>query len=161
MLTSNMNGWSATSEIRDRTTTEGIQKEIFGIPVKSLNYCFYASSKLTDIKDLPNTVESCVGTFEGCISIKNIDKLPSSIIDARRMFAYCENLKNISLPSKLKYTDEMFYYCLSLEGDINIPDTIETHSNMFKKTTKKITLKGDKTLNDKIKGSSFNITVNN
>jgi hypothetical protein len=160
MLTSQMNGWSVVSDTYDRKTTEGIKDKVFGIPVKSLNYCFYASSNLNEVKDLPDTVESCVGTFEGCIGIKEIKTLPTSLVDARRMFAYCEGLsKSPQLPEKLEKTDEMFYYCIELEGEINIPKSINTYSNMFKNTRKGITLLGNKDLNEKIKDTIENITL--
>lgn len=160
MLTSDMNGWSVVSETHDRKTTEGIKEKIFGIPVKSLNYCFYASSNLTEIKDLPNSVESCVGTFEGCLNVKEVKNLPSSLTNANRMFAYCESLATVSgLPHKLNYADEMFYYCLALQGEITIPNTLESYNNMFKNTRKEIVLLGNKELNEKIKNETINIKL--
>lgn len=143
-MVSDMNGWSVISKTYDRTTTEGLRKELFGIPVKSINYCYYASSDLTEIKDLPDTIETAVSTFEGCSKIKKIEKLPPPLINAKRMFAYCEKLESFPvLPDNIKNIDEMFYCCISAKGEINIPNTVKSFNNVFKNTKKEIILTGN------------------
>lgn len=138
---SNINGWSAVSINQETKTTQNLKPDIFGVPVKSINYCFYLHKNLTDVKNLPNSVESANSAFESCYNITTVDSLPTSLKNAKRMFAHCEQLKTLpQLPEQIEHIDEMFYYCTNVGGKINIPNSVLSFTNLFKYTTQDIVI---------------------
>ena len=152
------NGWSVYSTDKNREVADGIEEELFGIPVKSMNYCYKGCEKLKEVKFIPATVETAVGAFESCAKLEKTCDLPEKITDARNMFAFCVALKNApKLPDGLKTVDKMFYYCVEMTGEIKIPDTIETFDSMFGKTQKEIIVTGDETMVNTITRAQWNV----
>jgi hypothetical protein len=152
------NGWSVHSVDKTRTVADNIEEELFGIPVKSINYCYKGCEELKEVKSIPATVETAVGAFESCAKLEIVCNLPNTLTDTRNMFAFCVALKGVqNLPNGLKTTDKMFYYCVELVGEFNLPDTIETFDNMFGKTQKEITITGNKDVVETISRAQWNV----
>jgi hypothetical protein len=153
------NGWSVYSIDKSRKVAEGIKAELFGIPVKSMNYCYKGCEQLETVKEIPETIESAKGAFESCAKLQSSCNLPKGLIDARNMFAYCTNLEKApALPETLKTIDRMFYYCRTLSGDINIPQNIETFSEVFSKTQKEIFVIGNGQIIETIVNEFWNVS---
>ena len=154
-----MNGWSVHSVDKERKVAEGIKDELFGIPVKSMNYCYKGSEQLEMVKSMPKYIESAVGAFESCAKLVECCELPVSLSDARNMFAYCTSLQTApQLIDTLKAIDKMFYYCRALTGHINIPDSIETFNGLFDKTTETITIAGKDDIVETITREYWNVS---
>ena len=152
-------GWSVYSIDKNRKVAEGIEEELFGIPVKSMNYCYKGCEKLETVKEIPKTIESATGAFESCAKLKECCELPEGLTDARNMFAYCTNLmKAPALPNTIQTIDRMFYYCRALSGNVNIPDSVETFNEIFSKTQNDIIVEGNAEIIDVLTRQFWNVS---
>lgn len=157
-IETDFNGWSVYSIDKTRKTVDKIEEELFGIPVKSINYCYKGCEELTEVKTMPSNIESAVGAFESCAKLKTVCNLPEGLIDTRNMFAFCVELTGIpNMPTTLKTVDKMFYYCMALTGEFSIPESVETFNNIFGKTQNEIKITGKEDVVETITRAQWNV----
>ncbi len=158
-MKSDIGGWSVYSIDKNRKVAEGIRETVFGIAVKSMNYCYKGCENLETVKEIPATIETANGAFESCAKLTTCSALPNGLTDARNMFAYCTNLKTApQLPETLKTIDMMFYFCRNLTGHVNIPTGIETFNKVFERTQEEITVSGDENIIEIITREFWNVS---
>ncbi|MBE6452695.1 MAG: hypothetical protein E7012_04320 [Alphaproteobacteria bacterium] len=65
-----------------------------------------------------------------------IPSLPSTLVDATKMFYNCRNLttNGLVLPEKLEIADYMFYTARGIRGEIKLPSTLKSATYMFYET---------------------------
>lgn len=138
-----IDGWSVCAVNKTISNTSDIKDELFGIEIKSMNYCFYGCDKLKTANKLPNNLLYANYAFAYCSQLDEIKELPKTIQSAQYMFAFCTSLEEAPrLPEGLLYANNMFEKCTSLSGIINIPKSLETYKDLLNGTINEITIKG-------------------
>ena len=107
--------------------------------VQNINWCFI-NSGIEEIKELPDSVISMIGSFSRCNSLKYANfKIPDKVKSLESTFNNCENLKeaNLILPEGIEDIHFAFYYCTSLiKGPNVIPESVTDMGQTFEGDTK-------------------------
>lgn len=129
------------------------------IEIRNMDYWFSENENLLECKTLPKTVESTVGTFQGCkmlkespeyfqctelrltdnmfrdcVSLKKADTIPVSVISAVNMFSNCSSMEtapDVMKAGNLLYAAGMFSGCSKLVRPAQLPNSVISMPNCF------------------------------
>lgn len=106
---------------KDKTTLRiypaGKTDEVFTLPenVKEVSEYAFANSKLKRVKNFEHLTEMPDGLFQYS-DIEELPYMPKINYISSYAFAYCDNLKSVTIPLTVdKVNDHAFYYCKNLE----------------------------------------------
>lgn len=132
--------------------------------IVSMENTFVDCVNLQEIAYLPNSVTTMMSTFQGCTSLKSVPvKLPENLKLGTNAFFKCSSLTkapilpeglrsmygmfnasgitSITIPSTVTELGYAFKDCVNLEGDLVIPNSVDSTLGVLDGTVKPITLK--------------------
>lgn len=108
--------------------------------ITEMYYTFSGCSSLKSIPELPENLVNMIGTFASCTSLTTVE-IPASVTSMERAFWGCTSLITLEIPSGVTNLESTFRNCTSLTGDIVIPNDTTILTDLFRSTSKPITMK--------------------
>lgn len=107
------------------------------LPDNLINLYFtFGYNNISEMPDIPDTVEDMDLTFASCKSLVDLKDIPDSVETMELTFRECESiLETPKLPNKIRELKETFRYCYSLVKINELPDSIESLSRTFRDCT--------------------------
>lgn len=106
---------------------------------------FLGCSRLSKVS-MPPKVVILAGTFAGCINLKEMPAIPTTVTDMNSTFAGDVSMETLtSIPSFVNDTSSTFSGCEMISGDLEINASPEDYSGMFSDAVSatKVNLKGN------------------
>ena len=106
------------------------------LPVTDITAIFKDLIDLRYSPEIPSTVKTMIGTFEGCTSLIEAPTIPNSVTDLTSTFSECTSLATVpNLPNNLIYMIETFSDCTSLAKVPTIPTSVTDMTRTFTNCT--------------------------
>ena len=113
------------------TFMDGVQIENNQMHGKKLGM-FYKCSNLVAVYNIPDSVTSMQGTFEGCKALSEAPVLPSALVNMTSAFENCISLGEPSvIPDSVTEMTKAFLNCTSLERMPEIPQKVKNLTSSF------------------------------
>lgn len=98
--------------------------------------------------------------FEGCTAMLQGAVLPAGMKNIQYMYRYCSSLLYpVSIPSSVTNVRGMYTECSNMTGEMIVRATPTTYTDMFKDTTKPITLYGNQSTCNTLAATANNNNV--
>lgn len=96
------------------------------VPVTDMTYSFYNCTGLSEMPQIPETIENMCNTFSGCVNLKESKKIPNSVKNLQSTFMNCTNLTTVfNIPNEVVDMSSTFYACSKLASVPNLPNSVE------------------------------------
>lgn len=94
---------------------------------------FYKCTSLAAVYNIPDSVKSMRGTFEGCKALCEAPVLPSALVNMESAFEDCISLREPSvIPDSVTEMVKAFSGCASLERMPNLPSNVTDLTDCFR-----------------------------
>lgn len=127
-----LTGWCVAVKDRQQESYGELRSEICGMPVLTLDFCFFGCENMIEAPVIPNTVTSMEAAFSWCHSLEKMPQLPEGIVNMGNAFEQCSSITKISsIPTTVKDLSFAFAECKALTEVGDIPDGVENMQGAF------------------------------
>lgn len=98
---SSVNGWSVEAVDKTQTTYSPIKENIYGIPIVSMQGCFYKCNNMVSAPEIPSTVTNMEYCFAECKSLSGTIIIPENVTNLSYcFFTSSKDIKDVIIYSK-------------------------------------------------------------